>query len=368
MIELGTELRWQDPICTIPMERVLLSEKVGYDAVFTAEGYGNEGIVPLSYIAARTERLKLGTRIMEVTGRPPVLAGMAYQTLNHVSGGNRVIAGLGSGSPQATEGFHGRKWGGAVPRMRDYVTILRQVFAGQDIDHQGSQWAAPYRGPGHMGIPAAPIGLQPMGDIPICIGASYPRMVELAAEIGDGWMPPGFAPGMMETYRPLLQRGFDKAGNGKGFDTFKIWSHVDVIVDDDVREAMRPYKEYVVTWSGMQRANMEARGYTELADQLADIMGNVTPADAEARVQQGLNLLPDPLWQQALDTVPDEYIDDGWLVGPVERIRKRVDPWLNCGLTGLIVRYGPQLGSAPVMENLDVFVAIAEAAGKEPVS
>lgn len=129
-----------------------------------------------------------------MTGRPPVLAGMAYQTLNHISGGTRVIAGLGSGSPQAAEGFHGRKWGRAVPRMRDYVTILRQVFAGQTIEHQGSEWAVPYRGPGHQGIAPAPIGLQPMGDIPICIGASYPRMIEQAAEIGDGWMPPGFAP------------------------------------------------------------------------------------------------------------------------------------------------------------------------------
>jgi hypothetical protein len=84
-------------------------------------------------------------------------------------------------------------------------------------------------------------------------------------------------------------------------------------------------------------------------------------------VQAGGNLLEGKLWQEALDAVPDEYIDEGWLVGPVERIRARVVPWLDCGLTGLVVRYGPQLNHNRVIENLDVFRTIAEAAGKEPM-
>ena len=88
--------------------------------------------------------------------------------------------------------------------------------------------------------------------------------------------------------------------------------------------------------------------------------------DAEARVQAGGNLLEGKHWEEALDAVPDEYIDEGWLVGPVERIRQRVKPWFDCGLTGLIVRYGPQLTHDRIAENLDVFAAIAQAAGKEP--
>ena len=68
----------------------------------------------------------------------------------------------------------------------------------------------------------------------------------------------------------------------------------------------------------------------------------------------------------ALTAVPDEYIDDGWLVGPLDRIRRRVAPWLDCGITGLIVRYGPQLAPGRIVENLEVFRVIAEAAGKEP--
>lgn len=85
-------------------------------------------------------------------------------------------------------------------------------------------------------------------------------------------------------------------------------------------------------------------------------------------MQAGGTLLEGARWQEALDAVPDEYIEEGWLVGPVSRIRKRVETWLDCGLTGLVIRYGPEMTSEPVPENLEVFAAIAEAAGKRPMS
>lgn len=366
MIELATEVRWQDRRFEVPMERILLSEKLGYDAVFTAEGYGSESLVPLGYIAARTKRLKLGTRVSQVTGRSPAITAMAYQTLNHLSGGNRVIAGVGSAAPLACEGFQGRPWGNPVKRMRDFVAILRQGLAGQPINHPGEEWSAPYRGPGARGVEPAAIGLDVISEIPIIIAASAPQMTALAAEIGDGWMPPGWAPGIMPVFHPLLEKGFARAGSGKSLGDFKIWSHVDALVDDDVRAAMRPFKEYVVTWSAMQRPFMEARGYPDLANRLAELIEAGKGQDAEARVQAGGNLLEGKLWEEALDAVPDEYIDEGWLVGPVQRIRQRVKPWLDCGLTGLIVRYGPQLTHDRNVENLDVYAAIAQAAGKGP--
>jgi len=186
MIELATEVRWQDRRFEVPMERILLSEKLGYDAVFTAEGYGSESLVPLGYIAAHTKWLKLGTRIMQVTGRAPAMAAMAYQTLNHLTGGNRVIAGLGSAAPLACEGFQGRPWGSPVKRMRDFVAILRQGLAGQAINHKGEEWSAPYRGSCAKGIEPAALGLDVISEIPIIIGASGPQMTTLAAEIGDG--------------------------------------------------------------------------------------------------------------------------------------------------------------------------------------
>lgn len=366
MVEIATEIRWQERHFTLPMERILLSEKLGYDAVFTAEGYGSDALMPLAYLAAVTERLKLGTRIMEVTGRAPAVAAMSLQTLNHMSGGGRVIAGVGSGHPQAREGFHGEPWGSPLHRMRDFVTILRQGLAGEPIDHQGKELSAPYRGPDAKGIPPAPLGIAPLGEIPVIIAAAGPLVTALAAEIGDGWMPPGWSLRDMEAFRPMLEKGFAKAGNGKSLDDFKIWSHVDMLVDNDVRKAMRPFKEYVVTWSQMQRPFLEARGYKDLADRLAELIAAGSGEEAEARLQAGGNILEGDLWEEAVNSVPDEYIDEGWLVGPVARIEERSKKWLDSGLTGLVVRYGSQLSHEPVVENLDAFAAVARAAGKAP--
>ncbi|ALR19725.1 LLM class flavin-dependent oxidoreductase [Sphingobium baderi] len=366
MIELATEIRWQDRRFEVPMERILLSERMGYDAVFTAEGYGSDCLTPLAYIAARTSRLKLGTRIMEVTARAPAMAAMSYQTLNHLTGGNRVIAGLGSAAPMACEGFQGRPWGNPVKRMRDFVTLLRQGLNGHPLDHQGEEWSAPYRGPGAQGMEPAAIGLDVMSPTPIVIGASGPQMISLAAEIAEGWMPPGWAPGVMQLFAPLLEQGFAKAGNGKGLDGFSIWAHVDMLVDSDVRRAMLPFKEYVVTWSALQRPFIEARGYKDMADRLAELIAAGSGEDAEARVQAGGNLLEGSLWEEAIAAVPDDYIDDGWLVGPIERIAERAKPWFDCGLTGLVLRYGPQLNHDREAENLDAFTAVAKAAGKAP--
>jgi len=372
VVLIATEVRWQDRRFELPMERILLSEQLGFDAVFTAGGYGCEELVGLGYIASQAKRLKLGTRLTEVTGRAPAMAAMAFQTLNHLTGGDRVICGVGSASPVACEGLQGKPWGKPVARMRDFVAILRQAFAGEALDHQGTEWAAPYRGPGNLGIHPSTIGLDIISPIPIVVAAAGPQMTRLAAEIGDGWMPPGWAPGILPKMAPLLEEGFAKASSLKTLDNFQIWAHVDMNVHDDVRVAMRPFKEYVVTWSQMQRPFMEARGYPDLASSLEVIIAEAAAAGAadgaEARVMTGLPMLDEPYWQRALDAVPDEYVDEGWLVGPVDRIRRRVEPWLDCGLTGLIVRYGQQMNHDRNIENLDAFRAVAAAAGRAPAN
>lgn len=345
---LATEVRWQDRRFQVPIERIVASEQWGYDAVFTAEGPGCDGLTPLGYIAARMERLKLGTRILQVTSRSPAMAARSLMTLDHMAGGGRVIAGVGSGQPDTCEGMHGHRWGKPVARMRDYVAIMRQAFAGAPLDHSGTEISAPYRGADAIGAPPRPVGLDVVSEIPIIVAASGPAVTRLSAEVGDGWMPSFFTPGLLAPLRPLLEAGFDRAGASPAKrERFEIWAHVDMLVDDDVRAAMRPFKEYTVRWSAMQRPFMVARGYVDLADRLAELVGAGRTEDA-------------------VNAVPDDYIDGGWLVGPVARIAKQVQPWLESELTGLIVRYGPQVGAdrSNAPENLDAFRAIAHAAGR----
>jgi alkanesulfonate monooxygenase SsuD/methylene tetrahydromethanopterin reductase-like flavin-dependent oxidoreductase (luciferase family) len=360
MVELASELRWQDKRFSIPVERIALTEKLGYDAVFSPEGFGSEVLVPLGYLAATTKKIKIGTRILQVTGRPPAVAISAYQTINHLTGGNRLIAGLGSGTPMQREGFEGRPWGNPVKRMRDYVTLLRQGFAGQPLDHQGAEWSAPYRGPDSQGLGPLTLGLEPISPIPIMIAASHPQMIALAAEISEGFMPPSWGLGVMHAFKPMLEKGFARAGKGKSLKDFKIWAHVDCIVNKDVKKAMRPFKEYTVHWAHLQREIMEARGYKELADKLRDMQDKKNEA---ASMQAGGHMLEGKLWEEAVNSVPDEYVDGGWLVGPLDRIRERAKAWYDCGLTGIVVRYGDPFSHETMVEPLELYEAVAKARG-----
>ena len=221
MVEIASEIRWQDKRFDVPLERILLTEKWGYDAVFTPEGFGAECLIPAGYLAGHIKHMTIGTRILQVTGRAPAKALESFQGLNHLTGGGRIIAGLGSGTPMQCEGLEGKPWGNPVKRMRDYVAILRQGFAGKHLDHQGEYWSAPYRGPGNKGLAPMKNGLEIISDIPIMLAAAHPQMVSLAAEISEELVPPSWAPSCLPHYRPMLEKGFAAAGGSKSMKDFQ---------------------------------------------------------------------------------------------------------------------------------------------------
>ena len=339
-MRLATEIRWQDRAFRIPLERIRLTEELGYDAVFTSEGWGSDGLTPLGYLAAVTRRLKLGTSITQVTARSPAATIMAVQTLNAMTGGGRVMLGLGSTRRYVAEGLHGRPWGNPVARMRDFVQIVRNGFAGRSLAYSGRELSVPYPA-GQNAVEPVRLLLDPTPDIPVYVAAGGTQMITLAGEIADGWLPRHFAPGMLPHAAPFLEEGFRRAGSGKNLGGFEIWAHVDAMVDADVRRAMQPFKEYVATWAGSQRQQMIWCGQGDVCDKIEELT-------AAGR------------WNEAVAAVPEDYIDHAWLVGPLSRIKRRLKPWLESGATGLIVRYGPGAGGEPPAENLDFFRAVAE--------
>lgn len=341
-MKLATEIRWQDRRFRLPLERVRLTEELGYDAIFTSEGWGSDGLTPLGYVAAVTTRMKLGTSITQVTARSPAATAMAFQTLDALTGGGRVMVGLGSTRPYVAEGLHGRPWGDPVARMRDFVTILRHGFAGTSLAHRGRELSVPYGG-GEAAHPAMHLLLEPTPDIPVYLAASGPRMVALAAEVGDGWLPRNFMPGMLEKARPLLDEGFRRAPGDKSLHGFEVWAHVDAMVHDDVRVAMRPFKEHVAHWAGSQRPQMVWCGWGDLCDRIEELK-------AAGR------------FQEAVEAVPDDYVDAAFVVGPLSRVRRRIRPWLESEATGLILRYGPQMAMDDPREDLEFFRVVADAA------
>lgn len=339
-MKLATEIDHLKSRIEVPLDRIQILDRMGYDFVFTSENTGSDVMTPLGFVLGSTQRIGVGTSIAVTAARSPAATASAFLTLAQLGGASRpVIAGIGNSSPGRSEGWHGRRWGSPGNKLRDYVAIMRKVFAGEfPLTHEGPEISVPYRGTG--GVAVEPLsGLQaPNLQIPIMLGTGAESMIELTAEIADGWLSLGFAPGMMTTYRPMLEAGFARAGRTKTLDDFEIWSHVDVIVSDDVEEAMKPFKAFTALHAGgwaksgktrnIYAHQMIWRGYAKEQQRIEELYlaGRVDEAAA---------------------AVPDEYIDDGWLVGPISRIAERARRWRDAGPTGLIIRaenpdvYGP---------------------------
>ena len=327
-MKLGLNLGYSGATMALPVERVQLAERLGYDSVWTAEAYGSDAITPLAYLAAMTRRIRLGTGIMQLAARTPAAAAMAVATLDALAGGDRVIAGLGVSGPQIVEGWYGQPWGRPYWRVRDYVAIIRKVLLRKEpVRHDGREISLPYTGPGALGVgkPLTSI-LHANPRIPIWLGTGTEAMVKLTAEVADGWLPLGFVPDTMKLVRPWLEEGFRRAGHGKSMKDLEIQARTQVIITDDVRGALRELKPRIALYVGgmghrdknFHKDMMVRRGYGEAA----------------ARIQE---LYLAGRKEEAIAAVPDEFCDEGALVGPVGRIRERYRPWMDCGITGLTV-------------------------------
>src|SRR5439155_10839840 len=182
------------------------AERLGYDSAWAAESYGSDAVTVLSHISAWTERLKLGTSILQMPARTPANTAMTALTLDALSGG-RLLLGLGVSGPQVVEGWHGVAYGKPLARTREYVEILRRAIAREaPLEYAGEVYRIPYDGPGAtgLGVPLKSI-LHPVRTrIPIYLAAAGPRNMELTGEIADGWLPPFYSPDREDVLlRPL---------------------------------------------------------------------------------------------------------------------------------------------------------------------
>ena len=139
-MKLGLALGYSGAKLDLPMDNILLAERLGFDSLWTAEAYGSDAITPLAYIAAKTSRIRLGTGIMQLAGRTAAMCAMQVQTVDALAGGNRVIAGLGVSGPQIVEGWYGEPWGKPYYRLRDYMQIMLKIFAREaPVSHEGRE-------------------------------------------------------------------------------------------------------------------------------------------------------------------------------------------------------------------------------------
>jgi F420-dependent oxidoreductase-like protein len=334
-VKLGVNLGYAPP-GTNPADLVPLvqhAEALGYDSAWAAEAWGTDAVTVLSWLAASTSRIKVGSAIMQIPGRTPANTAMTAATLDLMSGG-RFILGLGTSGPQVVEGWHGEPWGKPLGKTREYVEIVRAALRREVVAHEGEHYRIPYDGPGATGL-GKPLKmmLRPLrADIPIYIAAIGPKNVALAAEIADGWLPIFVDPERFDN-----AFGASIAGARDGFE---IAATVNVLVGDDVDALRDTLKPYIALYVG----GMGARG-RNFYNSLVRRYGWEAEAD---RIQE---LYLGGQQREAIAAVPDELVDALALVGPKERIRDRLAAWRETPVTTLVV-------GSPQPEALDVMAEL----------
>ena len=314
------------------LEAVKEAERLGFDSIWTSEAYGCDVLTPLAWWGSQTEKVRLGTAIMQMSARRPTAAAMAAMTMDHLSGG-RFILGLGVSGPQVVEGWYGEPFAKPLARTREYVSIVRSAIARREpVTSDGAHYPLPANGrEGITGL-GKPLKstLHPLRErIPLCLGAEGPKNIALTAEIADGWLALFYSPHHdAELYRPCFEEGF--ARRDRPHDDFEIHASIPFVVHDDVEQAadmIRP--RLALYFGGMGARNMNFHREVPVR------MGY----EADARKIQELYM--DGKKDEAAAAVPTRLVEQLALIGPADKIRHDLEAWRESSVTSLLIEPGP---------------------------
>jgi F420-dependent oxidoreductase-like protein len=311
-------------------ESVLEADRLGFDSVWTAEAYGSDALMPLAWWGAATERIKLGTSIVQISARTPAATAMAAMTLDHLSGG-RMILGLGVSGPQVVEGWYGQPFAKPLARTREYIGVLRDIWARKGpLTNEGPHYPLPIPGGTGLGKPLKS-SLRPLrSEIPIYLAAEGPKNIALGAELCDGWLALFYSPYHDGFYREVLADGFRRPGARHGAQDFEVAATVPLIITDDIEaaaDAVRPM--YALYFGGMG-----ARGANFHAD-VAIRMGY------EAEVAKIQDLYLSGHKDEAAAAIPTRLVEQLTLIGPKEKVRHDLDAWRGSIVTTLLIGGDP---------------------------
>ncbi|NND69673.1 MAG: LLM class flavin-dependent oxidoreductase, partial [Halioglobus sp.] len=256
-MKLGLLLGYSGKTVNIPIDLIRQAESMGFDSVWTAEAYGNDAVTASSWILAQTEKIRVGTAIMQMPARTPAMCAMTAMSLHQLSGG-RFIVGLGASGPQVVEGWHGVPYGKPVTRTKEYIEIMRKIMAREGpVEYDGVVYQMPNKGEGTTGLgkPLKSI-LAACPDIPIYTASITHAGLRCAGEVADGVFPVWMNPDRYDVLGGSIQEGFERAGGGKSLQNFDVAPFVSVAMNDDVDaafDALRP-------WLALYIGGMGARG------------------------------------------------------------------------------------------------------------
>ena len=297
---------------------VVEAEALGLDDVFVAESWGCDSVTPIGYLAARTERVRLGTGVLQVGTRSPAMIAMTALTLDTLTGG-RFVLGLGSSGPGVVEGLHGAPFDKPLTRVRETVELVRQALRGERLELHGRVVDVPLTG--GQGRPMR-INQHPREDLPVYLAAMLPGMLELTGAVAQGWLGTSFVPEGAAAYLDPLRRGAE--GAGRTLADLDVCQAAEIAFGDDVEEMValrKPGLAFSLGGMGTATTNFDNQAYARQGW-----------ADVASEVQA--------LWlagrrEEAARRVPDEMVLATTLIGTRDMVAARLRAWAATGVTNV---------------------------------
>ena len=296
------------------VEFAVEAERLGLDVCWVAEAWGADAPSPLGYLAARTERMLLGSGVIQIGTRSPVTIAQTAMTLAHLSGG-RFLLGLGVSGPQVMEGLHGVPFGHPLGRMRETVEIVRRVFTGEKVTYAGRHYDLPLPGSKPMRVSLPPVS------VPVYLATLSPKMLALTGEIADGWLGTSFIPERADAYFEHLDEGLARAGRTRAGLDICQGAEISLVSEAELARTLASRKkELAFSLGGMGTATANfyndaysRQGWAEVA------------AAVRARWQAGDR-------DGAAALVTDEMVLATTLIGTEDMVRARLQAWREAGV------------------------------------
>jgi F420-dependent oxidoreductase-like protein len=308
-------------------DQVVALEKAGLDGVWVAEAWGFDSPTLMGYLAAKTERLQIGSAILNIYSRTPATLLQTAAGLDNISGG-RAVLGLGASGPQVIEGWHGVPYDKPLARTREVVELVRKGLLRENLVGDGLFQLPLTKERGAvtgLGKPLTILTRPERTAIPIYLASLGPKSVEQAAEIADGWIPHLFHPekaGLV--WGEALAAGLARRSADLG--TLEINAGGIVAIGEDVKSALdlaRPTFALYVGGMGARGKNFyndvaRAYGYEEIAEKVQDLYLGGKRREAEA-------------------LIPTDWLEAANLVGSPSYVRERIAAFREAGVTNLNV-------------------------------
>lgn len=281
---------------------VQAADRLGVDAVWSAEAWGMDAVASLGFLAAKTENIKLGSGIMQISARTPATTALTALAMAQISN-DRFLLGLGVSGPQVVEGLHGDAFAKPLSRLKEYVDIVRQGLRGERFQYEGAHYTLPR--PGGEGKALKP-SIRPRPDLPIYLATLGPKSLEYTGEAADGWLGTSFIPEHADVMLDSIKTGADNAG--RSIDDIDIQVSANIAVSDDVDALIakaRPGMAFTLGGMGSAKTNfynnaISRAGFADIAAEVQRLWVDGDKAAAAAAVPDELALMAYPIGNEAM--------------------------------------------------------------------